>query len=55
MGGWGVSVKFWKEILNRKVTVFMYIKFYTDVSYFSGSQDAWLFLWRVDAWKSDQN
>lgn len=55
MGGWGVRVKFWKEILNRKVTVFIYTKFYTDVFYFSGSQDARFFLWRFDAWKSDQN
>lgn len=55
MGGWGARVKFWKEILNRVVTFFMYITFYTDVLYFSGSQDARLFLWRFDARKSDQN
>lgn len=36
MGGWGVRVKFWKEILNRKVMVFMYMKFYIDVFYFLG-------------------
>lgn len=54
--GWmGCKSQVLKEILNRTVTFFMYITFYTDVLYFSGPQDARLFLWRFDARKSDQN